>query len=314
MCAGPLSASEVKSRASASAKRAIAERNKAPPTLRSVNNRATYSHENKRLFLERITLIYDDSFTKSLGLTNADGMQSFELGGEVFARDLRIRHERALTSEDSFTIVKTNSHLNLYSYFRQFSPKSIFEVGYFEGGSSVFIDRLFSPEHLTCVDNRKTRVTEVDNYIDRQDRSPAMNVVHNFDQADADGLRELADRHHSDGLDIVFDDASHMYDQTKVTLSVLFPRLKPGGFYVIEDYGWVHSAAFQGADHPWAELSGVSTLVFELIGVLANNSTVIQDIYLDGGACVIRKGHAAITEPFEPLDRWAARGKSIPVL
>lgn len=259
-------------------------------------------------------MIYDEAFTKSLGLSDIEGAQTFTLDGETFLQDLRIRHERALTSEDAYTIVKTNTHLNLYSYFKQFSPKSIFEIGYFEGGSSVFIDRLYSPDRLTCVDNRRTRIAAVDDYIVRRNREHAMTVVHDFDQVNVEGLIELADRYHGDGLDIVFDDASHMYEQTKATLSVLFPRLKPGGFYVLEDYGWVHTTAFQGDDHPWADLPGISTLVFELIAVLANSPSPISDIYLDEGSCVIRKGNSQCDDPFEPLAKWQARGKGIPVL
>ncbi len=49
----------------------------------------------------------------------------------------------------------------------------------------------------------------------------------------------ILDAHfHKDPLDIVFDNASHLYDDTKKTFDHLyFSRLRPGGYYVIESWG-----------------------------------------------------------------------------
>ena len=34
----------------------------------------------------------------------------------------------------------------------------------------------------------------------------------------------------------MIDDASHLYNETSASFNVLFPRLRPGGLYVIEDW------------------------------------------------------------------------------
>lgn len=39
-------------------------------------------------------------------------------------------------------------------------------------------------------------------------------------------------------FDIVIDDASHLAHHQQLTMGVLFPRLRPGGIYVIEDLHW----------------------------------------------------------------------------
>ena len=36
----------------------------------------------------------------------------------------------------------------------------------------------------------------------------------------------------------MIDDASHMYEHTKVSFETLFPLLRPGGQYIIEDWSW----------------------------------------------------------------------------
>lgn len=259
-------------------------------------------------------MLYQEGFADSLGLTQDKKVVVFGLNGENFRRDRRQRAERQKTDDEAFTIVKTNRHLDLYNHFTKYNPKEIFEVGYFEGGSSVFIDRLYEPNGLTCVDNRKTRIGPVDNYIERRGRQGSMHVLHNVDQADKETLQRLVDENHPNGLDMVFDDASHFYHQTKATLSVLLPKVRPGGFYVIEDYGWAHAAQFQSPEHPWAKFPGLGTLVFELMMVLASGSGILRDIYLDIDACVLQRGETEFKGPFEPLDYAVARGKTFPVL
>ena len=63
-------------------------------------------------------------------------------------------------------------------------------------------------------------------------------------------MLEIMDREFGDApLDLVVDDASHLYDETKVALEVLLPRVRPGGLFIIEDwaadymrYRWVITA------------------------------------------------------------------------
>jgi hypothetical protein len=65
-------------------------------------------------------------------------------------------------------------------------------------------------------------------------------VVHTafgLDQADRASLTSFVDAHiPPEGLDLVIDDASHLLGPTRVSFEVLFPRLRPGGLYVLEDW------------------------------------------------------------------------------
>lgn len=70
------------------------------------------------------------------------------------------------------------------------------------------------------------------------------------------------------GFDIIIDDASHLADESRKTFWHLFKHhLKPGGFYVIEDWGtgyfhyWADGAAYEGKNH----LAGMVGFVKELI-------------------------------------------------
>ena len=56
------------------------------------------------------------------------------------------------------------------------------------------------------------------------------------DQRDDAHLQQIADRFAPAGFDIIIDDASHYGSWSKMTFDSLYPRLKPGGLYVVEDW------------------------------------------------------------------------------
>jgi hypothetical protein len=68
-------------------------------------------------------------------------------------------------------------------------------------------------------------------------------------QDDALALQALAER--AGGFDVVVDDASHINRLTCASLEALFPHLKAGGFYIIEDLGmsWVDYTKFVDDPH-----------------------------------------------------------------
>ena len=78
-------------------------------------------------------------------------------------------------------------------------------------------------------------------------------------------------------LDLVIDDASHLYEPTKASFETLFPMLRPGGIYIIEDWGWAHCKEFQSPDHPYfGGKLALTTLIFELVEATASLQTFIH--------------------------------------
>ncbi|EMI16073.1 O-methyltransferase [Rhodopirellula maiorica SM1] len=61
-------------------------------------------------------------------------------------------------------------------------------------------------------------------------------TIFQADQSDARRLTEIAEE--VGPFDIIIDDGSHASAHQQVTLGALFPYLKPGGLYVIEDTHW----------------------------------------------------------------------------
>lgn len=56
------------------------------------------------------------------------------------------------------------------------------------------------------------------------------------DQREGDELRAFSERYAPGGWDIILDDASHYGSWSRLTFDALYPRLKGGGLYIVEDW------------------------------------------------------------------------------
>src|SRR5438552_6547991 len=91
--------------------------------------------------------------------------QEFSLGGENFVITVPIKEPRLSTS-DAFTIVKNEPYLRVYEELASaFSPRSILELGIFQGGSYVLLDKLFNPGRMSAVDIRPQPVPPLLEYV-----------------------------------------------------------------------------------------------------------------------------------------------------
>jgi hypothetical protein len=104
-------------------------------------------------------------------------------------------------------------------------------------------------------------------------------------------LNELADE-----LDLVVDDASHTYEETKASFEILFPLLRPGGIYLIEDWSWAHHPNYQAPDAPFSKGHALSNLLFEHI-MLIGSTALIAEIRVWNFLYLIRKTKTAFPAP-----------------
>ena len=88
---------------------------------------------------------------------------------------------------------------------------------------------------------------------------------------------------------MVVDDASHLYEPTKKSFETLFPLLRPGGLYIIEDWAWAHWQEFQTPEHPWARETELTKLIFELVEA-TGSSTLIGSLTIWQGFVVVERG------------------------
>ncbi len=176
----------------------------------------------------------------------------------------------------AFDLVKGKWTLEQYDQFwarrPDFRAESIVELGIWDGGSTALWFELFQPEKLVAMD----LLTKGDSgyfreYVSSHGLQSRLSTHWGVDQSDSAQVASIVGAEFSRPLDLVIDDASHMYEQTKASFELLFPMLRPGGLYIIEDWAWSYFREFQEPAHPWLLRTELSKLVMQLIE--ANGST-----------------------------------------
>jgi hypothetical protein len=118
----------------------------------------------------------------------------------------------------------------------------------------------------------------------------------NFEQSDRGRLAKIFEENFGDQqLDLVVDDCSHLYEQTRQSFNELFPRLRPGGVYVIEDWRWAHPALdAEDQEGLWPEQMPLTRLVFELVLALPSVEGLIDEIRIDQTSVALWRGEAKV--------------------
>ena len=130
-----------------------------------------------------------------------------------------------------------------------FRPRNILELGVWDGGSAAFWCQLLKPEKFVGVDLADREDSfYFKEYVDARNMSDRLKVHWRTNQADPARLMEIVKAEFRDPVDLVFDDGSHRYGPTRSSLSTMMPLIRPGGFYVIEDWPWQNSLLTPEAD------------------------------------------------------------------
>jgi cephalosporin hydroxylase len=113
-------------------------------------------------------------------------------------------------------------------YLKIFEPLKngklkILEVGIFRGGFLLWMEDYFKDAEITGID--------INILPDIKKERIKMLLC---DQNDSNELNRIGQT--IGKFDIIIDDGSHRYEETKNTFKNLFPYLKDGGMYIIEDF------------------------------------------------------------------------------
>jgi cephalosporin hydroxylase len=227
--------------------------------------------------------------------------QHFVLGDTTFCAiagdaSSQARHTNALkeaVDTGSLFIFKPRWRIDHYvDLLERLKPERIFELGIFLGGSAALFAELARPKRLVAVDNRSRQPRTLSDYLDRRGLSDLVRTYYDVNQADRARLMEIVGEAFGDEpIDLVVDDCSHLYKATRASFSVLFPLLRPGGVYVIEDWPWAHARV--GARNPDGlkpDRVPLTRLVFELILAIPGVPGLIETIEIDSNAVQLTRG------------------------
>jgi Methyltransferase domain len=179
---------------------------------------------------------------------------------------------------------------------QRLEPRRVVELGIYQGGSTALFAEIARPERLVAIDKQVGGHKPLDDYIARLGLGDVLHVHDGVDQADVRAMSEIAEREFpGESLDLVVDDCSHRYEPSRASFNVLFPRLRAGGIYVIEDWPWAHSPV--GADDIkglYPDEVPLTRLLFELVLAIPGAPGLITDIAVDANSVYVTRGGAAV--------------------
>jgi SAM-dependent methyltransferase len=137
--------------------------------------------------------------------------------------DLATRHHQT----DKIMLGYLPVYLGIAATYPYIEPR-VLEIGIAAGAGMELFRDLFGP-NVYGVDNDPDRVAQVN--------AATGGHAAQFDQDDPD-LAEWDPAGDDYDWDVIVDDASHQPGETSRTLANMWPRLAPGGWYVIEDWNY----------------------------------------------------------------------------
>jgi hypothetical protein len=101
-----------------------------------------------------------------------------------------------------------------------------------------------------------------------------------------------------------------MYDLTKASFEALFPFLRPGGLYIIEDWAWAHWKNFDAPAH-WSLKTEPTKLIFELVEATGTSKELISSLIIMQGFMVAERAQTELPGRFKLDEHIYRRRKGI---
>jgi hypothetical protein len=198
--------------------------------------------------------------------------------------------------DECFMFYKVKDLVDDYERFfasRQLECRRFLELGMWEGGSLVFWYELLRPDKIVGIDLRKwVESSYFQRYIAQNGLRDRVKSYWQVNQADTQRVRAIVSAEFDEPLDLVVDDASHLYGPTLISFQTLFPLIRPGGFYIIEDWAWEHWPVCFTSELAAVDDRGLTDLVSEIVQAAGSSNGLIKSITVYQGFAAIERGDA----------------------
>jgi predicted O-methyltransferase YrrM len=219
-------------------------------------------------------------------------------GDVSFDLDIGDKLHTGRSTPDRFLLGKVRVMIEaLLSRTAADAVRRMVEIGIYKGGSCAFFNECFAPEKLVAIDANPDPVAALDAYIATRNLAGVVRPFYGVQQADAPRLQAIVAAEFGDEpIDLVVDDASHLLDPTRASFNVLFPALRPGGLYVIEDWSWAHwpGKLWQHNEGWFKGQPALTNLVFEIIMAMATRHDLIEEVQCMPSMVFVRRGPGEI--------------------
>jgi len=222
-------------------------------------------------------------------------------------RDLRFLEVQGLGAftdlvqgENCFLFYKmrplVEQYLDWFASFNALRADNVVELGLYDGGSVAFWFEVLQPRKHLGIDLRQRNESKYfREYVTAEKRRGRIETHWGIRQDDVVQIPAIVDRAFTgEPIDIVFDDASHLYAESKRAFELLFPHLRAGGLYIIEDWAWFH---WRGLERDFKNRQPLTDLIVDLIEVCGStDQRIIHDIQICSGFAAVRRGTASSEE------------------
>ena len=236
----------------------------------------------------------------------------FELDGLQFTCDYTSHLSRPM-NDQNVVIAKTRGLIDkLYEHLSPLRPQTMLEIGIAQGGSAFLHTSLFNLSKYVGVDMRPADA-EVLTLLRQKYGPDRVRLYYKTSQEDKTRIARVCDDEFGGLCDVVIDDGSHQYELSVQTVEVALPHLRPGGLYVIEDWGWAHWQGDKWQDKKKGYNVGkpaLSNLVFELTMLCASRPDIVDHAVVESGFAIFRKGNAKLDwHTFKLRESYLTQGR-----
>lgn len=233
---------------------------------------------------------------------------------EEFGADIAVAAEEY----PNFILMKGRDCINGYLDIlpRREQYDDVLELGIMKGGSCVLFNELLKPKRHMAIDiaHLKSGLPEFTQYVAGQGRKfHAQHRVSQDDPATIVSTYETTFGAKAE-FDLIVDDASHNYTLSLASFNALFPRMKVGGVYALEDWGWAHwPGRFQEGTHPEYKNPALSNLAIHALLGVTGAGGIISEIIAKPNTVFIIRGAAPIRDGFQINKAALTRNRAIPL-
>jgi cephalosporin hydroxylase len=255
---------------------------------------------------------------------------TFVVDGLEFRSDLESYTEQ--TTPESAVILKDSRLLRQYlDFLAPHRTDNIFEFGVWQGGSPLFYGLATDARKVVALDHlhKGPRPPEADHddVLARAYKNPALDEIiaqrglgdrvklhFSVSQDDRAAVTEIMDREFGEeAIDLVIDDASHYYQHSRKSFEIVFPRLREGGLYIIEDWQWAHSPHYQSGG-TFEGRPALTNFIFELLIAYGSHPDLFWNIVVRDWFIALQKGSKPLPDDFNLDDLLRMRGKSLSLI
>ena len=236
----------------------------------------------------------------------------FKLDGLSLTCDFTSHLNRA-TDEHSIIIAKSHDLIDsLYKHLSVVKPQTMLEIGIAQGGSAFLYTSLFNLSKYVGLD-RQREDAKVLTLIREKYGPDRVKLYYQTSQTDKARIAQICNDEFRGLCDAVIDDGSHQYELSVQTVEVALPHLRPGGLYIIEDWGWAHWAGAKWQDRTTGyniDKPALSNLVFELIMLCASRSDILSRGVIERGFAAFQRGPSKLDwHTFKLKESYLTQGR-----